>query len=62
MNFKRWKLGLFVALASGVFTGLIGIGVGMSWRQILILLAVNVGKDGLLFFAQNPVEKIDLDK
>ena len=61
MSLKRWKLGLFIALLSGVFTGLIGLGVGMTWRQILILMAVNIGKDGLLFLQQNPADKVDLD-
>lgn len=61
MSFKRWKMGLFIALLSGVFTGLIGLGVGMTWKQILILMAINVGKDGLLFLQQNPAAKIDFD-
>jgi len=61
MNWKNWKVGLFVALLSGVFTGLIGLGVGMTWKQLLILIGLNVGKDGLLYLQQHPADKISFD-
>lgn len=59
MSWQRWKIGLVVAILSGIFTGLVGLAVGMTGRQIAILLAVNVGKDGLLYLTNHPVEQID---
>jgi hypothetical protein len=61
MNWKQWKVGLFVALLSGTFTGLIGLCIGMTWRNILILIVVNVAKDGLLYLQQHPADSISFD-
>lgn len=59
MSWSRWKAGLIVALLSGLFTGVIGLAVNMDGRQILIVLLVNVAKDGLLFLTNHPVDSID---
>ena len=61
MNIKAWKFGLLVATLSGVFTGLIGLGVGMTPKQITILMLINIGKDGLLYLQKTDVDKISFD-
>ena len=61
MNIKAWKLGLAVSILSGVFTGLIGLGVGMTNRQTIILILINVGKDGLLYLKNTNVSAISFD-
>lgn len=61
MNWKRWKLGLAISLLSGLFTGVIGFGIGMTWEQLGIMLAVNVAKDGLLYLQKHPPEQISFD-
>ena len=61
MNWKLWKVGLFVSILSGVFTGLIGIGIGMTWKQVLFFVAANVAKDGLLYLQQHPADTISFD-
>lgn len=59
MNFKKWKLGLLVAFLSGILTGLVGLAADLTWRQMVILILVNVGKDGLLYLTQNPVSAVE---
>lgn len=59
MNFKKWKLGLFVAFLSGILTGLVGLAANLTGRQMFILILVNIGKDGLLYLAQNPVAAVE---
>lgn len=69
MNWKNWKLGLFVAtltgLASGAVSGLAGLAVGLTRQQIIILFAVNVGtgvgKDLLLYLQQHPADSVSFD-
>lgn len=59
MNFKKWKFGLLVAFLSGILTGFVGFAANLTGRQMLILIVVNVGKDGLLFLAQNPASAVE---
>jgi len=61
MNWTKWKLGLLVACLTGVFSGLVGLVIGATWRQICILLVVNLAKDGLLFLKQHPVDEVTFD-
>lgn len=58
MNWKRWKLGLVVACLTGVASGLAALAIGVTWGQFFILVAMNVGKDALLFLKDHPVENI----
>lgn len=61
MNWKNWKVGLFVATLSGIFTGLLCLAANMTGKQILFIMLVNIGKDGLLFIKQNPADRISFD-
>lgn len=60
MNWKRWKIGLLVAMLTGFFTGLVTLGVvdSVTWAELGILLAVNIAKDALLFMKEHPVETV----
>lgn len=59
-NWKRWKLGLVVA----VITGLASAGVALSasdhigWKGLLLVLGYNVGQNVLLFLNQHPVDSV----
>jgi hypothetical protein len=61
MNWKKWKAGLGVSILSGVFTTLAGWAIGLTWKQVLALAAINVGKDGLLYIKSHPVDDISFD-
>lgn len=58
MNWNRWKIGLTVAALTGLLTGVIGLGIGITWRQALILLGVSIAKDALLFIKDHPADAI----
>jgi hypothetical protein len=58
MNWKAWKTGLLVSLLSGVFNGLIGLAIDLTWKQIGIMMLVSVGKDGLLWLKNHPIESV----
>lgn len=62
MNWKNWKLGFAVAILTGILTGCVGLAVGLTTKQILILFLVNVGKDGLLFLQQNPAAQVKFEE
>jgi hypothetical protein len=61
MNWRLWRIGLVVAIATGAATALVTLGVvnSVTWSQLLLLLAVNIAKDALLFLKDHPVESID---
>lgn len=54
-------MGLLVAGLTGFFTGLLGLGLGLSWKAALVLLGGSVAKDVLLFLNQHPVDSIQED-
>ncbi len=61
MNWKRWKLGLFVACLTGIFGALATLGVVKDiggWKQFMLILAIGISKDGLLFLKAHPVEDV----
>jgi hypothetical protein len=58
MNWHQWKRGLLIAIATGMFSALAGLAIGLTWQQILILFALNIGKDGGLYIAQHPADAI----
>ena len=61
-SWKRWKLGLYISIGTGLFTGVIGLGAGMTWKGALMLIAASVGKDFVLYQSQHPVDSIELDE
>lgn len=61
MNWKNWKVGLFVAILSGIFTGFMCFAVNMTWKQIVFVMVINIGKDGLLYLQSHPADTISFD-
>lgn len=58
MNWKRWKIGLLVAALTGLLTGMLGLAVGVTWRQALFLLGTSIAKDMLLFLKDHPADSV----
>ena len=63
MNWRKWKLGLFVSVLTGVATAFaVGMVIPtMTLRQGLYVLAGSIAKDLLLFLQQNQVKDISFD-
>lgn len=60
MNWRRWKLGLFVSVITGGCTAFaVGLVVPtMTLREGLLVFAGSVAKDVLLFLKAHPPETI----
>lgn len=61
MSWRRWKVGLLVAVITGVGQALVAWTVDCTVKQIVSLTAVNVGANLVLFLKQHPVESITSD-
>jgi hypothetical protein len=61
MNFKRWRIGLVVAIVTGVCTAFtVGLIVpGMTLKEGALIMASTVAKDILLFLKDHPHESIE---
>lgn len=59
-NWKRWKIGLFIAMLTGVLSGLVALKEAdkLTLTGFLVVVAFNVGKDMLLFLKDHPVEQV----
>ena len=58
IEFRRWLLGLVVALFSGVLTGFVAILVGATLKMCWGLAIGNAAKDALLFLAKHPADSV----
>jgi len=58
MNWKKWKMGLLISMLSGLFTGIVGLAMELTWQQTLMFVAMAVAKDGQLYLAKHPVENL----
>lgn len=58
MNWKKWKMGLLVALLNGVFQAMIGWAVDLTPKQLVALFIVNIGTVGLAYLAKHPADSI----
>jgi len=63
MDWKHWKLGLFVALLTGLATafGVGAIVTSMTWKEGALICLASVAKDVLLFLRQNPAESVSFN-
>lgn len=63
MRWKQWKLGLVVAVVSGIATAFaVGVVVPtMTWRQELYVCLGCIGKDLLLFLKEHPYDQVSFD-
>ena len=55
MNWRTWIHGLFAAAISGVGTGLTGWAVGVSGKQLIILLVVPMTTTVGAYLKQSPI-------
>jgi len=63
MNWRKWKLGLFVALLTGLATAF-GVGAivpAMTWKEGTLVCLASIAKDVLLFLKQHPPETVSFD-
>jgi hypothetical protein len=63
MNWKNWKIGLLVATLIGFFTACGAaavLDVVINWKFAFFFLSL-IGKDVILFLANNPADKISFD-
>lgn len=60
MAWKRWRVGLLVAVVTGICTAFtVGMIVpAMTWREGALVLMGSIGKDLLLFLKEHPVGQI----
>jgi len=61
MNWRKWKIGLAVAMLTGILSGFLGLAIGLTWPQVWILLAASLAKDTLLYLKSNPVDQITFE-
>jgi hypothetical protein len=61
MSWKRWKLGLVVAIACGCLSGLAGLAVGMTWRAFVAVMAMSLLTHFLAFLKDHPWDQVDFD-
>jgi hypothetical protein len=61
MKWKQWKAGLGIAMLTGIFQALVGLGVGLKWQQLLVLFAFNIGTSGLAYLKSHPEDDIKFD-
>jgi hypothetical protein len=61
MNWKKWKMGLLVAIIAGIFQGLAGLAIGITLKQAGMLFALNVGASGALYLKDHPFDSVSFD-
>lgn len=60
MSWRRWRLGLGVAIVMGCFDGILValVDPAIRWKALLGLVLYWIAKDGGLFLTNHPVDKI----
>lgn len=61
MKWKQWKIGLLIAMLTGIFQAFTQFAVGVTWKQIGILFTFNVGTAGMLYLKSHPEDSINFD-
>lgn len=61
ISFRRWKLGLIVAVATGLCYSIMALAIDMTLRQSCILILAGIAREVIPYFKANPVEEISLD-
>lgn len=63
MNWKRWKMGLFIAVLTGAATAFaVGVVVpSMTLKEGIYVCLGSIAKDVLLFLKQHPAEQISFE-
>lgn len=63
ISWKSWRLGLFVAIITGLCAALAGgmIFPNATWKQLVVVLLGSIAKDVMLFLAQHPADAVVFD-
>lgn len=61
MKWKQWKVGLLIAIGMGIFQTMAGFAMGILWKQLLGMLIINIGANGVLYLKQHPEDSINFD-
>lgn len=59
MNWKKWRVGLCLALFSGLFSAAAGLLADMSWKSFLAVLGASMLTNLTNYLMRHPVEDID---
>lgn len=58
MNWKKWRIGLVIAIFCGVLTAGAGLMDSMSWKSFTAVLCTALLTNLLNFLRQHPVEAV----
>ena len=58
MNWKKWKVGLVIALLSGVFAGCAGLVGSMDWKAFVAVVCASIATNLGNYLRQHPIESI----
>jgi hypothetical protein len=61
MKWKQWKMGLLIAMFSGVMQAMIQVTIGLTWKQVGVLTCFNVGQAAMLYLKTHPEDSINFD-
>jgi hypothetical protein len=63
MKWKQWKLGLLVAILTGVFSGGVVAFVApiIGLKEIIFIIMFNICQNAMLFLKDHPADKITSD-
>lgn len=59
MNWKKWKIGLVIAILCGVFSAGAGLVAGMQWQAFVAVLCASLLTHLLTFLKNHPIENIE---
>lgn len=58
MNWKKWKIGLVVAVILGLLSAGAGLAAGMHWQAFIAVLCTSLTTHLLAFLKEHPVESV----
>ena len=61
MNWKKWKLGLGIAVVCGLLNAGASLVDGMHWKAFVAVLCTSLLTNGLTFLKDHPIETIKED-
>ena len=59
MSWRMWLRGFLVACVDGILYGLVGFVTDSSWKTIISLVLVGIGKKGGEWIHAHPIEDVD---
>lgn len=58
MNWKKWKIGLMIAVVCGLLNAGAGLVAGMSWQAFIAVVCTSLLTNGLTFLKDHPLESV----